>query len=209
MTFRLTLLAFALLLSAQAEAATKAAPPAPAAPAVAPAPAPAAVPQAKLVASSSEVTFTAKQVGVPMDGRFKRFDAQIALDPKQPHTGKVNFSIELGSVNIAADTDAELVKPEWFNTAKFPKATFVSTAIKATGAGKFDVTGKLTIKGQSRDLTVPVALAAAGGNTVATGSFAIKRLDFKVGEGDWADTSVVANDVLVKFKLALQGMPAF
>ncbi|MEY2838700.1 MAG: hypothetical protein RJB60_999, partial [Pseudomonadota bacterium] len=158
MTFRLTLLAFALLLSAQAEAATKVAPPAPAAPAVSPAPAPAAVPQAKLVASSSEVTFTAKQVGVPMNGLFKRFDAQIALDPKQPQTGKVNFSIELGSVNIAADTDAELVKPEWFNTAKFPKATFVSTAIKATGAGKFDVTGKLTIKGQSRDLTVPVAL---------------------------------------------------
>jgi len=209
MTFRLTLLAFALLLSAQAEAATKVAPPAPAAPAVSPAPAPAAVPQARLVAASSEVTFTAKQVGVPMNGLFKRFDAQIALDPKQPQTGKVNFSIELGSVNIAADTDAELVKPEWFNTAKFPKATFVSTAIKATGAGKFDVTGKLTIKGQSRDLTVPVALAAAGGNTVATGSFAIKRLDFKVGEGDWADTSVVANDVQVKFKLTLQGMPAF
>jgi polyisoprenoid-binding protein YceI len=204
MTFRLTLLALALLLTAHAEAATKVAASAPAVAA-----APAAAPQAKLVAAGSEVTFTAKQVGVPMDGRFKRFDAQIALDPKQPQTGKINFSIELGSVNIAADTDAELVKPEWFNTAKFPKATFVSTAIKATGAGKFDVTGKLTIKGQSRDLTVPVALAAAGGNTMATGSFAIKRLDFKVGEGDWADTSVVANDVQVKFKLSLQGMPAF
>jgi polyisoprenoid-binding protein YceI len=210
MTFRLTLLALALLLTAQAEAATKVAASAPAVAAVAAvAPSPAAAPQAKLLAAGSEVTFTAKQVGVPMNGLFKRFDAQIALDPKQPQTGKVNFSIELGSVSIAADTDAELVKPEWFNTAKFPKATFVSSAIKATGAGKFDVAGKLTIKGQSRDLTVPVALAAAGGNTVATGSFAIKRLDFKVGEGDWADTSVVANDVQVKFKLSLQGMPTF
>jgi len=44
---------------------------------------------------------------------------------------------------------------------------------------------------------------------VATGSFALKRLDFKVGEGDWADTSVVANDVQVRFKLTLQGLPAF
>lgn len=207
MKFRLTLLALALVLTAEAEASSKTAPAPVAAPAVAAAPAAAAL--AKLVAASSEVTFTAKQVGVPMDGRFKRFDAQIALDPKQPQTGKVNFGIELGSVSIAADTDAELLKPEWFNTAKFPKATFVSTAIKATGPGKFEVAGKLSIKGQSRDLTVPVALAAAGGNTVATGSFALKRLDFKVGEGDWADTSVVANDVQVKFKLTLQGLPAF
>jgi polyisoprenoid-binding protein YceI len=205
MKFRLTLLALALLYSVCADAATKPAPAATAAASVAPA----AALQAKLVAASSEVTFTAKQVGVPMDGRFKRFDAQIALDPKQPQNGKVNFSVELGSVSIAADTDAELVKPEWFNTPKFPKATFVSTVIKPTGAGKFEVIGKLSIKGQSRDLTVPVALTAAGGNTVATGSFALKRLDFKVGEGDWADTSVVANDVQVKFKLTLQGMAAF
>jgi len=208
MKLRLTCLALALLLIAEAEASTKVVPaPAPVAPAVSASPS--AAPMAKLVAASSEVSFTAKQVGVPMDGRFKRFDAQIALDPKQPQSGKVNFSIELGSVSIAADTDAELLKPEWFNTAKFPKASFVSSGIKATGPGKFEVAGKLSIKGQSRDLTVPVALAAAGGNTVATGSFALKRLDFKVGEGDWADTSVVANDVQVKFKLTLQGLPAF
>jgi polyisoprenoid-binding protein YceI len=207
MTFRLTSLALALLLTAHAEAATKAIAPVPAAPSVAAAPA--AAPQAKLVAASSEVTFTAKQVGVPMDGRFKRFDAQIALDPKQPQNGKVSIGIELGSVSLEPATDAELLKPEWFNTAKFPKATFVSTAIKATGAGRFDVSGKLSIKGQQRDLTVPVVLAAAGGNTVATGSFALKRLDFKVGDGDWADTSVVANDVQVKFKLTLQGLPPF
>jgi polyisoprenoid-binding protein YceI len=205
MKFRLTLLALAMLYSVCADAATRPVP----APTAAASVAPAAAPQAKLVAASSEVTFTAKQVGVPMDGRFKRFDAQIALDPKQPQNGKVNFSVELGSVSIAADTDAELVKPEWFNTPKFPKATFVSTVVKPTGAGKFEVIGKLSIKGQSRDLTVPVTLTAAGGNTVATGSFALKRLDFKVGEGDWADTSVVANDVQVKFKLTLQGMPAF
>jgi polyisoprenoid-binding protein YceI len=205
MKFRLSLLALAMLFSVCAEAATKVAP-APAASTPTPV---AAAPQARLVAASSEVTFTAKQVGVPMDGRFKRFDAQISLDPKQPQNGKVNFGIELGSVSIAADTDAELLKPEWFNTARFPKATFVSSSIKATGAGRFDVSGKLSIKGQQRDLTVPVVLAAAGGNTVATGSFALKRLDFKVGEGDWADTSVVANDVLVKFKLTLQGLPAF
>lgn len=164
---------------------------------------------ARLVPAASEVTFTARQIGVPMEGRFKRFDAQIALDPKQPQSGKVSFSVDLGSVSMGPETDAELIKPEWFNAARFPKATFVSTVIQPAGPARFQVTGKLVIKGQSRDLVVPVTLSAAGAQTMATGSFVLKRLDFKVGDGDWADTSVVANEVQVRFKLALQGLPAF
>ena len=65
-----------------------------------------------------------------------------------------------------------------------------------------------TIKGQARDVTVPVQVAQTGGLTTATGTLGIKRLDFKIGEGEWGDTSVVANDVQVKFKLVLQGVPA-
>ena len=165
-----------------------------------------------LVPAQSDITFVAKQLGVPLDGRFKRFTAQVAFDPKQLPTSKIAFQIELGSVAVNADSDVELVKPEWFNTAKFPKATFQSGAIKALGAGRFEVAGKLAIKGASRDLVVPVQLTQtqtqAGALTTATGTFGIKRLDFKVGDGDWADTSVVANEVQVKFKLVLQGVPA-
>lgn len=170
-------------------------------------PALAAEPQA-LVAAKSEVTFVAKQLGVPLDGRFKTFSAQTAFDPKAPQTSKIAFTVDLGSVALNPDADTELAKPEWFNIVKFPKASFQSTAIKALGAGRFEVAGKLAIKGNARDLVVPVQLTQAGGLSTATGSFAIKRLDFKVGEGDWADTSVVANDVQVKFKLVLQGVPA-
>lgn len=161
-----------------------------------------------LVAAQSEVTFVAKQLGVPLDGKFKTFSAQTAFDPKSPQTSKIAFTVDLGSVALNADADAELVKPDWFNTPKFPKATFQSTAIKALGGGRFEVAGKLAIKGNARDLVVPVQLKQAGGLSTATGSFALKRLDFKVGEGDWSDTSVVANDVQVKFKLVLQGVPA-
>ena len=161
-----------------------------------------------LVPAQSEITFVAKQLGVPLNGRFKTFAAQTAFDPKQPATSKVAFQIDLGSVAVNAESDVELVKPEWFNTAKFPKATFQSSAIKALGGGKFEVTGKLGIKGQTRDLTVPVQVTQAQGLSTATGSFILKRLDFKVGDGDWADPSVVANDVQVKFKLVLQGVPA-
>lgn len=160
-----------------------------------------------VVPAQSEIAFTARQMGVPMEGRFKQWTAQIAFDPKKPEAGKVAFSIQTGSASFGAkETDAELPKPEWFGVAKFPTASFQSTGIKAVGGGKFEATGKLSIKGASKDVVVPVALSQAGGTTTATGSFTIKRLDFKIGEGDWSDTSMVANDVVVKFKLAFTGM---
>ncbi|MGR6805022.1 YceI family protein [Sphaerotilus natans] len=168
-----------------------------------------ALAQQKLDAAKSEMLFVSKQMGVPVEGRFRKFDAQIAFDPKKPEAGKVAFTIDMGSATFGSpEVDVELPKATWFNVPKFPQATFQSSAIKAVGAGKFEVAGKLSIKGSSRDVVVPVALTQAGGSTTATGAFAIKRLEFKIGEGDWADTSMVANDVQVKFKLNLSGVPA-
>ncbi|GAB1437093.1 YceI family protein [Sphaerotilus sulfidivorans] len=168
-----------------------------------------ALAQQKLDAARSEMLFVSKQMGVPVEGRFRKFDAQIAFDPKKPEAGKVAFTIDMGSATFGSpEVDVELPKATWFNVPKFPQATFQSSAIKAVGAGRFEVAGKLSIKGSSRDVLVPVALTQAGGSTTATGAFAIKRLEFKIGEGDWADTSMVANDVQVKFKLNLSGVPA-
>ena len=165
--------------------------------------------QQKLLPAQSEIAFTSKQMGVPVDGKFKKFDAQVAFDPKKPEAAKIAFSIDIGSATLgSAETEAELVKPDWFNTKLFPQATFQSGTVKAAGPGKFEVAGKLVIKGASQDLTVPVVLAQAGASTIATGVFVIKRLDYKIGDGDWKDTSLVANDVQVKFKLTLTGVPA-
>ena len=164
--------------------------------------------QQKLVPAQSEINFTVKQMGVPLDGKFSKFDAQIAFDSKKPEAGKIDFSIDLGSAAVGdADTTKELKKPEWFNQAKFPTATFSSTSIKATGPGKLEVAGNLSIKGNARPVVVPVTLTpGTSGATTAQGSFTIKRVDFKIGDGDWADVSIVANEVTVKFKLALTGM---
>lgn len=160
-----------------------------------------------LQAAQSELQFTAKQLGVPIEGKFKRFDAQLAFDAKKPEAGKVSFTIEMGSATLgSAEFDAELAKAPWFNAKAMPQASFVSTSFKPTGPGKFDVAGKLTIKGVARDVVVPVQFTQTGANATATGQLAIKRLEFKIGEGEWADTSVVANDVNVKFKLAFTGL---
>lgn len=163
--------------------------------------------QAKLVAAQSSIAFTSKQLGVPVDGEFKKFDAQLAFDPKNPAAGKLALTVDTGSATLGVpEADAELPTPTWFGVAKFPQASFQSSAIKALGGGKFEVAGKLTIKGTVRDLVVPVQLTQAGGQSTATGSFAIQRLAFKIGDGEWADTSMVANDVQVRFKLVLTGL---
>lgn len=163
--------------------------------------------QQKLIADQSDIRFVSRQMGVPVEGRFKKFDAQLAFDPKKPEAARIAITIDLGSAALGvAETEAELAKPDWFNTPQFPKASFQSTTVKPQGGGKYEVAGKLAIKGMSRDVVVPVVLAPNGNNTTATGAFAIQRLDFKIGDGDWKDTSMVANDVQVKFKLVLSGV---
>ncbi len=163
--------------------------------------------QQKLVPAQSEIVFISKQMGVAVDGRFKKFDAQLSFDPAKLDTSKISFTVDMASATLGVpESDAELPKPTWFSTLKFPQATFVSSNIKALGGGKFDVAGKLSIKGQARDVVVPVAMVQTGATTVATGQLPIKRLAFKIGEGEWADTSMVADDVQVKFKFSLTGI---
>ena len=169
-----------------------------------------AMAQQKLLPAQSEIVFVSKQMGVPVEGRFKKFDAQISFDPSKPSTSKMAFTIDVGSATLGApESDAELPKASWFNTSKFPQATFQSAAIKALGGGKFEVSGKLNIKGSVQNLVVPVALTQSGAITTAVGAFTLKRLAFKIGEGEWADTSMVADDVQVKFKLSLSGVGKF
>ncbi len=168
---------------------------------------PAAYAQQKLVPAQSEIGFVFKQMGVPVEGRFKKFDAQIDFNPAKPEAGKVAFTVDIASTTLGnAESDAELPKATWFNTSKFPQATFQSTSIKALGGGKFEAAGKLGIKGNQRDVVVPLTLTQAGATTMATGVFPIKRLAFKIGENEWADTSMVADDVQVKFKVTLTGV---
>jgi polyisoprenoid-binding protein YceI len=165
--------------------------------------------QQKVIPAQSTIAFTSKQMGVPVDGKFEKFDAQISFDPKQPAASKIAFTIDIGSAVIGdADTVKELRKPTWFDMAKFPTASFQSTSAKALGGGKFEVMGNLTIKGKSKPISAIVQLAQKGDTTSVEGNFNMKRLDFNLGDGEWKDVSIVADDVVVKIKLALSGVSA-
>ncbi|MDG5974148.1 hypothetical protein H010_02727 [Hydrogenophaga taeniospiralis CCUG 15921] len=162
--------------------------------------------QQQLVPAQSEIAFVSRQMGVPVEGKFKRFSAQVAFDPAKLATSKIAFTVDTGSASISREADAELPKATWFNVAAFPKASFTSSGIKRIDATKYEVAGKLSIKGVSSDVVVPVTLAQSGATTTATGAFPIKRLSFRIGEQEWADTSMVADEVQVKFKIALTGV---
>jgi len=165
--------------------------------------------QQKLLPAASEISFVSRQMGSPVAGRFRSFDAQVALDPKQLGAAKVVLVVDLASAALGStETETELRRPDWFDVKKFPQASFTSSAVKPVGPGRIEVVGTFSLKGRSRALSVPVALTQAGTTTTATGAFTIRRLDFKVGDGDWTDTDLIANDVQVKFKLALSGVAA-
>jgi len=162
---------------------------------------------AKLVAAQSEIAFQLKQSGVPVDGKFRRFDVQLVLDPKAPQGGSVTVSVDTASATVGfAETDVELPRAPWFNAAKFPRATFQSSAISALGGGRFQAKGRFELKGTAHDIVVPVTLVQSGPQSTATGEFVVKRLDYKIGENEWTDLSLVANDVRVRFKLVFTGL---
>ena len=101
----------------------------------------------------------------------------------------------------APEYNAEVLKKEWFNAAQFPKASFTSTAMKSSGPGKLEVTGNLTIKGKTVVASFPLNIKTEGKSISFEGSLPIKRLAFNIGEGEWKDTDMIADDVVIKFKV--------
>ncbi len=165
--------------------------------------------QQQLLPAQSNIDFTVRQMGVPVQGHFKKFSAQVVFDPARVEASSIALTIDTGSATMGSrETDAELPKTEWFNVARFPQATFRSSSVKAVDKTHLQVAGTLSIKGVARDVVVPVTLAQSGTTTTATGTLAIKRLGFQMGAGEWADTSMVADEVQVRFKLALTGVGA-
>lgn len=166
--------------------------------------------QQKLLPEQSEVVFVSRQMGVPVEGRFRRLAADVAFDPARPAASRIRFSVDVASATLGVrETDAELPKPTWFDAARFPQATFQSTAVRPLGGGRFEVAGQLSLKGVSSPVVLPVSLSQPSGPTgvtLATGQFPLKRLTFRIGDQEWSDTSMVADEVQVRFKLALTGV---
>lgn len=156
--------------------------------------------------AQSAVGFEFRQMGVPVKGSFRRFTPQMKFDPARPEAASAQIEIDIASINAGSpEADEESAGRLWFNRSVYPKATFVSSHIRALGNNRYEMRGTLTIKGKSREVIVPVSYTPGRHAAVFDGSFLLKRLDFGVGEGMWADVATVANEVQVRFKIAASG----
>jgi len=153
----------------------------------------------------SEIRFESKQMGVNVEGRFRKWKANVVFLPNDLPKSKVEFDIDLASIDLASeDSEKEVQGRVWFDTARFPVGRFTSTSIKNLGGDKYNIAGQLSLKGITKDVVVPIALKKdATGNSLAEGNFTVKRLDYKIGEGLWADTDTVANEVIVRVRMVL------
>ena len=152
--------------------------------------------------AKSQVAAVFRQMNVPVEAKFKTFTASIDYDAARPEAAKAAVDIQTASMDLGdAEYNREVAKKEWFNTAQFPKASFVSTSIKAAGPGKLNVAGKLTLKGRTADVSFPLTVKTEAGKHVFEGQLPIRRLAFNIGEGEWKDTSMVADEVVIKFRV--------
>src|SRR5690606_10647326 len=127
---------------------------------------------------------------------------ELSFDPAQPEAAKVAIEVALSSVDAGyAEANTELEKDEWLALSSHPLATFTSSKVEALGENNYQVTGDLTIKGITKEVTAPVTFKEDGGTGVFEGSFEFPRADFNIGEGQWKDFSIVANEIQITFHI--------
>ena len=170
------------------------------------APAAHAVEYRTVLPKQSAISFEFRQMGVPVAGGFKRFSSQMVFDPAKPEAASARVEIDLASIDAgSSEADDESAGKLWFNRSVYPKATFVASQVRALGANRYEMRGTLTLKGRSREMVVPVSYVAGKNAATFDGAFILKRLEFGIGEGMWADVGTVANEVQVKFRIAASG----
>lgn len=155
-----------------------------------------------VVPGQSHLNFTFKEMGVAIKGGFSRFAAQIKFDPSKPAAASAAIDVDLASVDAGSpDANDEVAGKQWFDTKDFPHARFVSTSVRALGGNRYEAVGTLTIKGRTRTVSAPFTYVGEGKTARFDGGFTLKRADFAIGEGEWADFGTVANEVQVVFQI--------
>lgn len=150
----------------------------------------------------SEIAFTAQQGGSPVEGRFGSFTAELRFDPDALGESRFQVEIEAASVDSGnGDRDSTLRSNAFFDVATWPSALFEADEVRAVGEGRYEAAGTLTLRDRSLPVVLPFALELSGtpGSrlALAEGELTISRTAYGVGQGQWADTSVIADEVRI------------
>jgi polyisoprenoid-binding protein YceI len=171
------------------------------------APAAAAAKKWDVVPAKSSITFHGKQMGTEFEGVISKFTADIAFDAANLDGSKVTADIDINSIDAKdAERNKSIKGSDWFDTEHFPSARFESTKFTKTGDNSFTADANLTIHGISVPVQLPFTLTEekvgfGQDRMVMTGTVTLDRSKFKLGQGDWADPSVIANEVPVSVQV--------
>jgi len=160
--------------------------------------------------ANSEIVFGGRQMGVPVDGSFEKFTADIRFDASRPERSSVVVEVDMTSVRLpVAEVEREVQRPKWFNAEAFPTGRFESTEIEPKGENRYEAKGKLTLRDVTKDVVLPFELSveddpqrAGHLKAVAVGEMTVRRLDYGIGQAEWRDTNIVTDEVSIRIKLS-------
>lgn len=153
--------------------------------------------------AASQLGFSAVFQGESFDGHFGRWSAAISYDPADLATGQFDVKVTLASVETGdSDRDSALPDKPFFDVAQFPAAHFVTTGFHRNGE-QVIADGTLTLRGVTRPVNLAVTFKPHAGGATLDVAGTVKRLDFGVGSGEYADTSVIGAEVKITAHLQL------
>ena len=168
---------------------------------------PAAGPGEKLNISpaNSKIDFVAAKVTRSHNGSFKQFTGTINLVNSSAEQSQVTIEIEANSVvTDEPDLTKHLQTPDFFDVAKFPKASFVSTKIEPiTSGGTHNITGNFELHGIKKAITFPATIQVTPDNVTVNAEFAINRKDWGLTYPGKAD-DLIRDGVVIKLNVTAQ-----
>ena len=152
-------------------------------------------------APGSTLAFASKYDGEVFSGHFGSFNTSLSFDPARLDAAKLDVSIGLAGTRTGNDDrDSTLQSADFFNVAKFAQARYTATKFRALGGNQYAADGTLTLRGVSKPVTLTFTWTP-GAQPLLAGKATVKRLDFGVGAGDWADTTTLPNEVAISTRV--------
>ena len=147
--------------------------------------------------AGSFLAFATKYDGEVFTGSFPGFAPKLSFDPANPSAGSLDVVIPLaGAKSGNSDRDSTLQGADFFNVGKFATARYTAKGFRALGNDQFAADGTLELRGVSKPVTFTFTWKP-GAQPVLTGKATVKRLDFGVGGGDWADTKTIPDETAI------------
>lgn len=158
------------------------------------------------IPAASALRFVASYEGESAPGEFRRFDLQLERPASGWSRGRLSVVVDVGSADMYSDdVNAAITEPEWLDVAHHPRAVFESTDIAPQGDQRFLARGTLRLKGAAREVAVPfVWRRLDAGTALMRGELTLRRTDFAIGTGEWADGDVIGLGVKVEFEVTLR-----